>query len=58
MPGIGAIVTPGRASRTWAKHEWIEFELGSLFVSSGIGTSILPIRLNAPPEYVVATLKP
>jgi hypothetical protein len=56
VPGIGAVVTPGRAPRAWARREWIEFELGSLFVSSGIGTSILPIRLNAPPEYVVANL--
>ena len=58
VPGIGAIVTPGRAPRSWAKHDWIDFELGSLFVSSGIGTSILPIRVNAPPEFVIAKLKP
>ena len=58
VPGIGAIVTLGRAPRSWAKRDWIEFEFGSLFVSSGIGTSILPIRVNAPPEYVIAKLKP
>jgi uncharacterized protein len=57
VPGIGAIVTPGRAPRTWAKHDWIEFELGSLFVSSGIGTSILPIRVNVLPEFVIAKLQ-
>jgi uncharacterized protein len=58
LPGIGPIITPGRAPRSWAKHEWIEFEFGSLFVSSGIGTSILPIRINVPPEFVIARLKP
>lgn len=58
LPGIGAIVTPGRAPRAWAKREWIDFEFGSLLVSSGIGTSILPIRVNAPPEFVIATLEP
>ena len=57
LPGIGAIVTPGRAPRSWAKHDWIDFEFGSVFVSSGIGTSILPIRVNAPPEFVIAKLK-
>jgi predicted MPP superfamily phosphohydrolase len=58
LPGYGAIVTPGRAPRSWAQHEWIDFELGSLFVSSGIGTSILPVRVNAPPEFVIARLTP
>lgn len=58
VPGLGAMVTPGRAPRTWANQQWIEFELGTLLVSSGIGTSILPIRVNAPPEFVIAKLQP
>ena len=57
VPGIGAVVTPGRAPRAWAKHDWVDFELGSLFVSSGVGTSILPVRIDVPPEYVVASLR-
>jgi predicted MPP superfamily phosphohydrolase len=56
IPGIGAIITPGKAPRDWAGG-WIDFELGSLFVSKGIGTSILPVRFNAPPEFVILDLK-
>ena len=56
IPGIGAIVTPGKAPASWADG-WIDFEMGSLFVSKGIGTSIIPVRLNAPPEFVILDLK-
>lgn len=55
IPGIGAIITPGKAPKDWAGG-WIDFELGSLFVSNGIGTSIIPVRFNAPPEYVILHL--
>lgn len=55
IPGFGALVTPGAAPRTWAQG-WIDFPMGKLFVSRGIGTSILPIRLNAIPEYVILDL--
>ncbi len=55
VPGIGAIITPGDAPSNWAKG-WTEFELGSLFVSQGVGTSILPIRFNAPPEFIILNL--
>lgn len=56
VPGIGAIITPTEAPRSWAKG-WTEFELGSLYVSQGIGTSILPVRLNAPPEFLILSLE-
>lgn len=56
VPGIGALVTPGKAPTEWAKG-WVDFELGSLFVSRGVGTSIIPVRINALPEYVVLDLK-
>lgn len=55
IPGIGALVTPGAAPKSWAQG-WIEFELGSIFISKGVGTSILPIRINSVPEYVVLEL--
>lgn len=57
IPGIGALVTPGGAPKEWAQG-WADFELGSLYVSKGVGTSILPVRLNAPPEFVVLNLRP
>ena len=56
MPGYGAIITPGRAPAEWASG-WTHFSNGSLFVSKGIGTSILPVRFNALPEYVILDLK-
>ncbi len=56
IPGIGAIITPTDAPKSWAKG-WTEFELGSLYVSQGIGTSILPVRFNAPPEFLILSLK-
>lgn len=56
IPGIGAIITPGRAPNEWA-NGWVDFEFGSLFVSKGIGTSILPVRFNAAPEFVILELK-
>lgn len=57
LPGAGPIVTFSRAPRHWAGGHWVESLYGSLMVSHGIGTSILPIRINAPPEYVVAQLQ-
>ena len=55
IPGIGAIITPGDAPKNWA-NGWVDFKLGSLFVSKGIGTSIIPVRFNAPPEFVILSL--
>lgn len=55
IPGIGALVTPGAAPKSWSQG-WVDFTMGKLFVSRGIGTSIFPIRLNALPEYVILDL--
>lgn len=55
IPGIGAPITPGKAPREWAKG-WIELPTGKLFVSKGIGTSTLPVRFNALPEFVIFDL--
>ena len=56
VPGFGALITPGAAPKEWAKG-WIESKLGPIFVSTGVGTSILPVRFNAPPEFVILDLK-
>ncbi len=55
VPGYGALITPGSAPRSWAGG-WVDFPLGSLYVSKGIGTSIVPIRINALPEFVILDL--
>lgn len=56
IPGFGALVTPGKAPKSWASG-WVDYEFGSLFVSKGIGTSIFPVRLNSIPEFVILKLE-
>lgn len=55
LPFIGALITPGRSPRSHA-YGWIPDVAAPTWVSSGIGTSILPIRFNCPPEIVVIHL--
>ncbi len=55
VPGIGALVNSSMAPKSWAKG-WVDLPIGKLFVSVGVGTSILPIRINAIPEFVVLKL--
>lgn len=57
IPGFGAVITPGSAPKAWANSEWVTLPLGSLYVSKGIGTSIIPIRINTLPEFVILDLK-
>lgn len=56
IPGIGPIVN---ASRAPLSHSSGLIREGGklLYVSSGIGTSVLPIRFNAPPEIGIVVLK-
>ena len=54
LPGLGAIaarefpVVAGSARR----------DATAVFVSRGVGTVYLPVRLNCPPEVAVLTLQP
>lgn len=57
LPFLGAMIVPGRAPKSWARG-WSQLPGGPLFVTKGLGTSILPVRLNAPPEYVIVDLEP
>jgi predicted MPP superfamily phosphohydrolase len=54
LPFYGALLTPGRAPRQHA-YGWIDAPAPT-FVTAGVGTSILPIRFNCPPETVVLRL--
>lgn len=56
LPGVGALVLPGRSPLAWS-YGWVTTNNGPLYVTSGFGTSIAPIRFCAPPEYVLLTLK-
>ncbi|WP_265945557.1 metallophosphoesterase [Dechloromonas sp. A34] len=55
LPLYGALITPGRAPRQHA-YGWIPDMPAPTYVTSGIGTSILPVRFNCPPEYVILRL--
>lgn len=52
LPFLGALVVPGRAPTNWA-YGWVEHELHRMYVTSGLGVSILPLRFNMRPEWVL-----
>lgn len=52
LPWIGALIVPGAAPRNWA-YGWIEHHKNWMYVTSGLGVSILPIRFNMRPEWVL-----
>jgi len=56
IPLIGTPIVPSRFGRKYtAGHV---FENGHhMFVTTGIGTSILPVRFRVPPEIVILTIK-
>jgi predicted MPP superfamily phosphohydrolase len=56
LPFFGALITPGRAPRQHA-YGWIPDVPTPTWVTSGVGTSILPLRFNCPPETVALTLR-
>jgi predicted MPP superfamily phosphohydrolase len=55
FPFIGPLIVPSEYGARFAKGVIIENEK-HLFVSSGIGTSVLPIRFGVPPEISVLIL--
>lgn len=57
IPFYGAIAVPSKYKNRYAKGLVTE-EGRKIFVSSGIGTSILPVRVFCPPEIVIMTVNP
>ncbi|HEV7746298.1 MAG TPA: metallophosphoesterase [Pyrinomonadaceae bacterium] len=55
LPLIGPPVTPSDYGQRYAAGHIFEND-HHLFVTSGIGTSILPVRFRVPPEIVILTL--
>jgi len=55
VPGIGALIVPSDAPRSWA-HGWVSHNGNTAYVTSGLGVSILPVRFNMRPEWVLFTL--
>jgi uncharacterized protein len=56
IPFWGALFIPGRSPLRYAYGHVAE-NGNDLYVTSGIGTTALPVRFNAPPEIVVVTLR-
>jgi predicted MPP superfamily phosphohydrolase len=57
LPGLGAIVNASRAPLRWTHGHIIEGKR-HLVVSAGLGTSVLPLRLNCPPEIAELVIEP
>lgn len=55
VPGLGPLWIASHAPLRWA-HGHVEEEGRALVVSAGLGASMLPWRINRPPEIVVVTL--
>ncbi len=51
LPWIGSPIVPGRAPRDHA-YGFVREAGQTMYVTSGLGTSILPIRFGMPPEIV------
>lgn len=52
LPGVGAPIVPGAAPRAWA-YGWVSHGPNQMYVTSGLGVSILPVRFNMRPEWVL-----
>lgn len=55
VPLGGALIVPTNLDRRYAAG-FFELDERQFFITPGIGTSILPVRFNAPPEISVLTL--
>jgi uncharacterized protein len=56
LPFIGRLVVPSRFGQRYAAGH-IQEGSKHLFVTTGIGTSIIPVRFRVPPEIVLLTIK-
>lgn len=57
VPGYGPPIVPSQYGQRYAKGHVVE-DGRHLFVATGVGTSILPVRFRVPPEVTVVTLTP
>ena len=56
LPAIGALHNASRAPLRWT-HGFVREDQRLLYVTSGIGTSGIPVRIGVPPEYATQDLK-
>jgi predicted MPP superfamily phosphohydrolase len=56
LPLLGRLVVPSRYGQRYAAGHVVE-DGRHLFVTSGVGTSIFPVRFGVPPEIALLTLR-
>jgi predicted MPP superfamily phosphohydrolase len=56
LPFVGRLIVPSDYGQKYAAGLIVE-QGKSLFVTTGIGTSIFPVRFRVPPEIAILTLK-
>jgi predicted MPP superfamily phosphohydrolase len=57
IPGLGTPIVPSRFGQKYASG-LVQGPLFPVYVSRGIGTTILPLRFRVPPEIAVIELQP
>jgi len=55
LPIVGRLIVPSRSGQRYA-YGLVEENGKKLFVTGGIGTSIVPVRFGVAPEIVILTL--
>jgi predicted MPP superfamily phosphohydrolase len=56
LPIVGALFVPSRFGTRYVRGHYVE-EGRHLWVTSGVGNSMVPVRFGVPPELVVLTLR-
>ncbi len=56
LPGLGPLVTSGKTPKDWY-YGWVRANANDLYVTSGLGVSLFPIRFNRRPEWVLFRLR-
>ena len=56
FPFIGSVIEPSNYGQRYVRGHVVESG-HDLFVTTGLGTSIIPVRFGVPPEIVLLTLK-
>jgi predicted MPP superfamily phosphohydrolase len=57
LPLVGRLIVPSHYGQRFAYGHIIEGGR-HLFVTSGVGTSIIPVRFRVPPEIAMLTIEP
>jgi predicted MPP superfamily phosphohydrolase len=56
LPGVGPLIVPSRYGTKYAQG-MVQGPICPVYVSRGVGVSVLPIRFNAVPELTMFELR-